>query len=121
MIQLAYGGVTIGKFSVYYSNFTISFYSRTSKTSMLICGSELLHNKYSFYKYDLFFTRGIRSEALIFFVPYRIVSYATKEILEGKQEDRNNKGQRRKPVCLLWCRFSWSDLENLRPQSVKSH
>lgn len=26
-----------------------------------------------------------------------------------------------KPVCLRWCRFSWSDREKLWPQSVKSH
>lgn len=26
-----------------------------------------------------------------------------------------------KPVCRLWCRFSWSERENLRSQSLKSH
>lgn len=25
------------------------------------------------------------------------------------------------PVCRLWCRFSWSERENLRSQSLKSH
>lgn len=32
----------------------------------------------------------------------------------------NEKGTY-KPVCLLWCLLSWSERENLRSQSLKSH
>lgn len=49
-----------------------------------------------------------------------------RERAKGQEEIKNEVRQLAgvkpvKPVCLLWCLLSWSERENLRPQSVNSH
>lgn len=49
-----------------------------------------------------------------------------RERAKGQEEIKNEVRQAAgvkpvKPVCLLWCLLSWSERENLRPQSVNSH
>lgn len=40
---------------------------------------------------------------------------------DPREHTASNEKGAYKPVCLLWCLLSWSERENLRSQSLKSH